>query len=42
MSIFIKPAEKPAAQIVSSWCLLDARTRRLRRVPAEIISRFAP
>ncbi|MBL8530809.1 MAG: acyl-CoA thioesterase [Hyphomonadaceae bacterium] len=35
-------AEKPAAQIVSNWCLLDAQTRRVRRVPPEIIARFAP
>lgn len=33
---------KPAAEIVSHWCLLDAHTRRLRRVPADIIARFAP
>ncbi|MBY0564224.1 MAG: acyl-CoA thioesterase [Hyphomonadaceae bacterium] len=34
-------AEKPAAQIKSTWCLLDAATRRIRRVPPEIIARFA-
>ncbi|HRE43036.1 MAG TPA: thioesterase family protein [Terricaulis sp.] len=42
VDIYKAGAEKPAAQIVSSWCLLDARTRRLRRVPAEITTRFAP
>lgn len=33
-------AAKPAAQIKSDWCMLDARTRRLRRVPLEIAQRF--
>ncbi|MEZ5995145.1 MAG: thioesterase family protein [Hyphomonadaceae bacterium] len=31
---------KPAAQIKSNWCLLDAGTRRLKRVPPEMASRF--
>jgi acyl-CoA thioester hydrolase len=35
-------AEKPAADIKSEWCLLDARTRRVLRVPADIPARFAP
>ncbi|HVY84774.1 MAG TPA: acyl-CoA thioesterase [Caulobacterales bacterium] len=35
-----KPAQKPAAQIKSSWCLLDAQTRRIKRVPAEIAALF--
>jgi acyl-CoA thioester hydrolase len=33
-------AEKPSAQIVSNWCLLDAQTRRVKRVPGEIVARF--
>jgi acyl-CoA thioester hydrolase len=33
-------AEKPAAQIKSNWALLDATTRRVRRVPQEIVARF--
>lgn len=33
-------AEKLAAQIKSSWALLDAQTRRVRRVPQEIVRRF--
>jgi acyl-CoA thioester hydrolase len=32
--------EKPAVQIKSNWCLLDATTRRVRRVPAEMAARF--
>lgn len=31
---------KPAAQIKATWALLDARTRRLTRVPGEIVARF--
>jgi acyl-CoA thioester hydrolase len=41
VNIYKLGAEKPAAQIKSSWCLLDAQTRRIRRVPAEIIACFA-
>jgi acyl-CoA thioester hydrolase len=33
--------EKPAAQIKSNWCLLDAATRRIKRVPPELIARFS-
>jgi acyl-CoA thioester hydrolase len=33
-------AAKPAAQIKSYWCLLDAATRRPKRVPAELAGRF--
>jgi acyl-CoA thioester hydrolase len=32
--------EKPAVQIKSNWCLLDATTRRVKRVPAELAARF--
>ncbi len=31
---------KPAAEIKSNWCLLDAQTRRIKRVPPELVSRF--
>jgi acyl-CoA thioester hydrolase len=31
---------KPAVQIKSNWALLDAKTRRVKRVPAEIVERF--
>jgi len=40
VDIYKAGAEKPAAQIVSNWCLLDAQTRRVKRVPAEIVARF--
>lgn len=33
-------AEKPSASIKSDWCLLDAKTRRVKRVPAELAQRF--
>lgn len=33
-------ADKPAAQIKSNWCLLDAATRRVKRVPPEMAARF--
>jgi acyl-CoA thioester hydrolase len=32
--------DKPAAQIKSNWALLDAATRRVKRVPQEIVTRF--
>lgn len=40
VDIYKAGAEKPSAQIVSNWCLLDAQTRRVRRVPGEIVMRF--
>jgi hypothetical protein len=27
-------------QIKSNWCLLDANTRRIKRVPADLVARF--
>jgi acyl-CoA thioester hydrolase len=33
-------AAQPSAQIYSNWCLLDAATRRVKRVPLDIASRF--
>lgn len=35
-------SDKPAASLKSTWCMLDAQTRRVKRVPAEIVERFAP
>jgi acyl-CoA thioester hydrolase len=40
VDIFKAGADKPAVQIKSNWCLLDAGTRRVRRVPPEITERF--
>src|SRR5574338_1221339 len=40
VEIYKAGAEKPAAQIKSNWALLDAETRRVKRVPMEIVSRF--
>jgi len=31
---------KPAAQVKSNWCMLDAQTRRLKRVPLELAAHF--
>ena len=40
-SISTKPAPKsPSAQIKSNWAMLDAQTRRVKRVPMEIVQRF--
>ena len=36
-----KPGAPASAQIVSSWVILDAATRRVKRVPPEIIARFS-
>jgi acyl-CoA thioester hydrolase len=33
-------ASKPAVQIKSYWCLLDAASRKPKRVPPEIATRF--
>ncbi|MBL8543616.1 MAG: acyl-CoA thioesterase [Hyphomonadaceae bacterium] len=41
VDIYKEGAAKPSAQIKSNWCLLDAQTRRLKRVPPEIVARFA-
>lgn len=35
-----KPGAPPAASIASDWVLLDGGTRRVRRVPADIVRRF--
>lgn len=33
-------AARPAAEIKSNWCLLDAHSRRIKRVPPELVARF--
>jgi acyl-CoA thioester hydrolase len=40
VAIWKEGAAKPAAELKSDWCLLDARTRRVLRVPTEIVQRF--
>jgi acyl-CoA thioester hydrolase len=40
VDVYNAGAEKPAAQIKSNWVMLDAGTRRMRRVPAELAARF--
>ncbi|HYD88244.1 MAG TPA: thioesterase family protein [Vitreimonas sp.] len=40
VEIYKAGAEKPSAQIKSNWCLLDAQTRRIRRVPPDLVERF--
>jgi acyl-CoA thioester hydrolase len=41
VDIYKAGSEKPAAQIKSNWCLLDAQTRRIKRVPPELVARFS-
>ena len=40
VDIWKRDAAAPCAQIVSNWVLLDAATRRVKRVPPEIVARF--
>jgi acyl-CoA thioester hydrolase len=40
VAIWKADAKKPAAELKSEWCLLDAQTRRVLRVPPEIVARF--
>ncbi len=40
VDIYKVGADKPSAQIKSNWCLLDAHTRRIKRVPPELVVRF--
>lgn len=40
VDIYKGGAAKPSAQIKSDWCLLDAQTRRIKRVPADLAARF--
>jgi acyl-CoA thioester hydrolase len=40
VSIWKAEAPKPAAELKSDWCLMDARTRRILRVPKELVDLF--
>lgn len=40
VDIYKVGADKPSAQIKSNWCLLDAQTRRIKRVPPDLVQRF--
>lgn len=40
VEIYKSGVEKPSAQITSNWAMLDASTRRVKRVPAEVVARF--
>jgi acyl-CoA thioester hydrolase len=40
VSIWKADAPKPAAEIKSDWCLMDAHTRRILRVPKELVDMF--
>lgn len=40
VDIYKAGADKPAVQIKSNWCMLDASTRRVKRISADIIDRF--
>jgi acyl-CoA thioester hydrolase len=41
VNIYKAGADKPAVQIKSNWAMLDANTRRVKRVPMEIVERFS-
>jgi acyl-CoA thioester hydrolase len=40
VDIYKAGAEKPAVQIKSNWAMLDATTRRVKRVPPDLVARF--
>ncbi|ANP47319.1 acyl-CoA thioesterase [Candidatus Viadribacter manganicus] len=40
VEVYKAGADKPSAQIKSNWVLLDAQTRRMKRVPPEMAARF--
>ncbi len=40
VEVYKRGGEKPAVEIKSNWCLLDAATRRVKRVPLELAGRF--
>jgi acyl-CoA thioester hydrolase len=40
VEIYKADTAKPSAQIKSNWALLDATTRRVKRVPMDIVERF--
>lgn len=41
VDIYKAGSGKPAAQITSNWCMLDAQTRKLKRVPMDLVQRFS-
>jgi acyl-CoA thioester hydrolase len=40
VDIYKAGSDKPAVQIKSNWAMLDATTRRVKRVPMELVERF--
>ena len=40
VDIYKAGADKPAVQIKSNWAMLDAATRRVKRVPLDLVARF--
>ncbi|MEZ5970199.1 MAG: thioesterase family protein [Hyphomonadaceae bacterium] len=40
VEVYKAGAPKPAAQITSNWVMLDAQTRRMKRVPHDLAARF--
>lgn len=40
VEVYKAGAEKPSASIKSNWVMLDAQTRRMKRVPPELAARF--
>lgn len=40
VDIYKGGSEKPAVQIKSNWAMLDAKTRRVKRIPADLVARF--
>lgn len=40
VDIYKAGSEKPAVQIKSNWAMLDAQTRRVKRVPLDLVARF--
>ncbi|QGZ95844.1 acyl-CoA thioesterase [Terricaulis silvestris] len=40
VDIYKGGSEKPAVQIKSNWAMLDAKTRRVNRVPPVLVARF--
>jgi acyl-CoA thioester hydrolase len=40
VDIYKAGSDKPAVQIRSNWAMLDAQTRRVKRVPLDLVARF--
>ena len=40
VEVYKAGAEKPSASIKSNWVMLDAQTRRMKRVPLDLAQRF--